>query len=530
MINNNSKTPIDNANTNNISISINNKDQNQVPLKHEASSFINETVHQNEQRPFLPQLRPFPIPDINFEYLQDISRIKAMIGLEDISFAMKYSLREIFNLRNLRFRSEFNQFPFTMNTPVLFKGEDITHYTSYPMMTLTKDSITIVQYRKSQSKLKHKVSSLSKVNESTGSNTHSNNVNNKTSAREAENNTVIGVNSNSNGNNNNNDTSQHNNNNQTNGNCNNINGNDNYNTHTHNMISLNDIYDFNNPIFHLNFNYVTTSFKINPKKHKIVLTVLSLTNKHFYIKLHKNQDISLFKKIVLLLYNAITNSKGSKTNLLGVSLRNNFNKYYFITSKEFEEKAKTGDILIFRGFEFAAKLQRFYTKSEYDHVALLTKDNGILYVYEATSKEGCKQRPWKDFLLYLWNLLYEKIVYRELVINIDNEMERKQMREVIERKAEGFLKKTHGKDYHLSLCSILCCSKEKEYEKENKWEESKGFSCSSLLSGAYLNMGIIKYDKDIDTSLPGDFSKEKNFKMNKPFELGPEIIIDFTTN
>ena len=121
-------------------------------------------------------------------------------------------------------------------------------------------------------------------------------------------------------------------------------------------------------------------------------------------------------------------------------------------------------------------------------------------------------------------------MYRELIINIDNESERKQMREIIEKKAEVFLDKTHGKDYHLSLCSILCCSKEKEYEKENKWEESKGFSCSSLLSGAYLNMGIIQYDKDIDTSLPGDFSKEKNFKMNKPFELGPEIIIDFTTN
>ena len=448
---------------------------------------------------------------------------------------MKYTLRDIFNIRNIRFRSEFTQFPFTMTAPVLFKGEDITHYTLCPMMTLTKDSITIVQYKKHQSKLKHKASSLCKVNESTGSNTHSNNVNNKTSAREADNNTVMGSSSNHN-HNNDNDTSQHNN--QTHGNCNNGNDSHNYNTPNNNntnndhsnMISLTDIYDFNNPIFHLNFNYVTTSFKINPKKHKIALTVLSLTNKHFYIKLQKNQDTSLFKQIVLLLYNAITNSKGSKTNLLSVSLRNNFNKYYFITPKEFEARAKTGDILIFRGFEFAAKLQRFYTKSEYDHVALLTKNNGILYVYEATSKEGCKQRPWKDFLLYLWNLLYEKIVYRELIINVDNEKEKKQMREMIETKAEVFLSKTHGKDYHLSLCSILCCSKEKEYEKENKWEESKGFSCSSLISGAYLNMGIIKYSKDVDTALPGDFSKEKNFQMNKPFELGPEIIIDFTTN
>lgn len=509
MINKNDKTISDNIKSNNSSLI--NKEQNKNSQKNEGSFLLNEHIPNKEQKPFIPQLRPFLIPEINYEYLQDISHLKGHIDLEDIAIAIgcKYSLRDIFNMKNIRFRSEFTQFPFTMTAPVLFKGEDITNYTNFPMMQLTKDSITIVQYKKQDPKLKQKVNSIHQANESIGNHSNTNNIHNKISTRDVENTGLGSIH---------NENSQHSYGNKD--NC----------IHNKSMISLNEIYDFDNPIFHLNFNYVTTSFKINTKKLKIALTVLSLTNKHFYIKIPKQHGISLFKKIVLLLYNAIVNSRGSKTNLLGVSLRNNFSKYYFMNPKDFESKAKTGDILIFRGFEFAAKLQRFYTKSEYDHVALLTRTNDVLYVYEATSKDGCKQRPWRDFMIHLWNLLYDKIVYRELIINTDNEDEKKQLREMIETKAEIFLNKTEGKNYHLSLCSILCCSKEKEYERKNMWEQSKGFSCSSLITGAYLNMGIVEYSKDIDTVLPGDFSKEKSFLMNKPFELGPEIIIDFTTN
>ena len=51
----------------------------------------------------------------------------------------------------------------------------------------------------------------------------------------------------------------------------------------------------------------------------------------------------------------------------------------------------------------------------------MCKKNGILYAYEATSKDGCKKRQWIQFKGYFWNLLYEKMVYRELIIKVDNE-------------------------------------------------------------------------------------------------------------
>lgn len=54
---------------------------------------------------------------------------------------------------------------------------------------------------------------------------------------------------------------------------------------------------------------------------------------------------------------------------------------------EFKNKAKTGDLLIFRGFECPAKCQRCFTSAHYDHIALLYRKNDILFVYESTAKD-----------------------------------------------------------------------------------------------------------------------------------------------
>ncbi len=54
---------------------------------------------------------------------------------------------------------------------------------------------------------------------------------------------------------------------------------------------------------------------------------------------------------------------------------------------EFKAKAKTGDLLIFRGFECPARCQRFFTGADYDHIALLYRKHDELFVYESTSKD-----------------------------------------------------------------------------------------------------------------------------------------------
>jgi hypothetical protein len=47
--------------------------------------------------------------------------------------------------------------------------------------------------------------------------------------------------------------------------------------------------------------------------------------------------------------------------------------------------ADTGDILLFRGKSMACSIQRSFTRSEFDHVALILRySSGELYLFEST--------------------------------------------------------------------------------------------------------------------------------------------------
>ena len=81
----------------------------------------------------------------------------------------------------------------------------------------------------------------------------------------------------------------------------------------------------------------------------------------------------------------------------------------------------------------------------------------------------------------------------------------------------------------MKISSIVCGCKDIDYQNKNKWKKKKGFICSSLVFGAYLDLGICEINKDIEQILPGDFSHDKYLKFNKPFDLSPEIIIDFSS-
>ena len=97
----------------------------------------------------------------------------------------------------------------------------------------------------------------------------------------------------------------------------------------------------------------------------------------------------------------------------------------------------------------------------------------------------------------------------------------------IGNKCEEFLKSTQGKKYKIYL-EIICCGSKKKNNYINHWKDKKGFICSSLIMGAYLQMGICDYIKNINQFLPGDFSQDKKLPFTSKFELGPEIIIDFS--
>ena len=284
----------------------------------------------------------------------------------------------------------------------------------------------------------------------------------------------------------------------------------------------------NHPVLYLNFDYVTCILVINNQiSFEFTIMVLSGT-KTYSFKFHViNNNIKIFNSLILLIQRNIVESKGYKNNLLDISLIPNFYTKYFVKELEFEKRANTGDILIFKGFKMSSKCQRFFTRADYDHVALLIRKNNILYVYESTLEEGCKLRRWKEFVENIWNLLYDKMAYRELLIDAENSLKMKKIRQKIQILCEEFFNFTKNKNYYVNLKRILCGSGFKKDKKDTDWEKKKGFSCSALVISSYIKMGIVPYLKNVDEILPGDFSQDSNMVFNKEFSLSPEYIINF---
>jgi hypothetical protein len=80
-------------------------------------------------------------------------------------------------------------------------------------------------------------------------------------------------------------------------------------------------------------------------------------------------------------------SQGSKFMKLAPNLEE-FWRHEPISEDQFLEKADTFDVLLFRCNSTGAKLQRQYTRSDYDHVGMVLRfDSGNskeLYIFEAT--------------------------------------------------------------------------------------------------------------------------------------------------
>lgn len=291
---------------------------------------------------------------------------------------------------------------------------------------------------------------------------------------------------------------------------------------TENPILLRSSEDKFHPIVTLNFNLVSAKLFCIPNTQKFKISVLGYPYPFLFEGKLKQET---FDTMINILNSAIVSSDGYANNLLGVSLRKDFFLSYFMKESEFMEKVNTGDILIFRGFGCPAKSQRCCTGAEYDHVALLLKRGPDVKVFEATSKDGCKERNWRQFIAFFWNLLYEKMVYRPLIIKAVNEKEK---RETIQKKIEEFIATTEGKPYRLKACGLCCKLNSKEYERQNDWTKAKGFFCSQLAVASYLNAGIIKYNSDTRSYLPFNFSRDYNLPFNQGFELGPEYILEFS--
>jgi len=275
----------------------------------------------------------------------------------------------------------------------------------------------------------------------------------------------------------------------------------------------------------LNFNLLSCILLKNKNNiREFQIMVLGSKNSYSFIV----EEKETFRKLIFTIRYLI-NQADSKLNKLGLSLRTNlFYKDTYLSVSEFEKICKTGDLLLFRTDDICATCQRMYTLDKYDHIAVIVKDLKFS-IFESTSYGKCSLLLWKDFCRWSFNLAYFKIAYRKL--NYENKEKNKEIenKNNFEKKFFEFLDKLKGKDYYLSIPKFLCCKKPDSYEKEKKWEETKGFCCSALVAAMYLTIGIMKLEKSVHSTKPGDFEQDRNcIRFNEGYSLGPEKIIEFS--
>ena len=150
----------------------------------------------------------------------------------------------------------------------------------------------------------------------------------------------------------------------------------------------------------------------------------------------------------------------------------------------------------------------------------------------------------------MWYLLYDKIVYRKLNIDIEdivhyikfynnkqeniglftlenvsvNEIKNK-LYKILNNKLEIFIQKFRNIKYDFPTCSFLCKSKKIKYKDLNR----NSFFSTELVAAVYMFCDIMSKKYDPNSYLPGDFSEIGKIEFINGFHLGPEAIIEFSS-
>lgn len=116
-----------------------------------------------------------------------------------------------------------------------------------------------------------------------------------------------------------------------------------------------------------------------------------------YLKLHQGQSLGVRLQLT-------ASSKIEKFWRVGL-----LHQRCQIGDGEFRRKVQSGDVLLFQTKNFTSKMQRTFTGSMYDHVALLLRfEDGQILLCEATGSLGVNLCRWDFFVQKQWHLLYSK--------------------------------------------------------------------------------------------------------------------------
>ena len=90
-------------------------------------------------------------------------------------------------------------------------------------------------------------------------------------------------------------------------------------------------------------------------------------------------------------------------------------QHRYATEQQFTQYCQTGDVILFRDNHTFAKVQRFFTNSECDHVGMVFQDEKYgLCIFESNSGTGVSLVNWSQLIRYRMFENIEGIYWRRL--------------------------------------------------------------------------------------------------------------------
>mmetsp|Transcript_6991 Transcript_6991/g.12842 ORF Transcript_6991/g.12842 Transcript_6991/m.12842 type:complete len:324 (-) Transcript_6991:783-1754(-) len=241
------------------------------------------------------------------------------------------------------------------------------------------------------------------------------------------------------------------------------------------------------------------------------LVVAPLKSKRSFIfKFDTKEEAGEWRKTIMT---HIQNSRGSLRELPHFVRIRNYWRHAYISEHNFLKLASTGDILLFKGSARLAKMQRVFTRSKYDHVALLMRyASGDLAFFEAIQHEGVTIVSWDDFKMNNWQTLYSVMSFRQLAAHRSDDL-------LI--RLQEFIDRVKGRRYKVSMSKLCGLGRRRNPTNE------QDYFCSELVAVCLQIMGFLPEGETPGRYLPGDFSAKKVLPLINGARLGPELRIDF---
>lgn len=204
-----------------------------------------------------------------------------------------------------------------------------------------------------------------------------------------------------------------------------------------------------------------------------------------------------------------------------LTAQDEFSNFSCINENDFMDFVDTGDLILFRTSNTSSWFQRVWTKSHFDHVAMVLKyqsnfsDNNIFF-FESVGDFGVRLVPWYEIRVHMGHF-FDKVCMRKLNAKL-NETQLKKLNQ--------FRKDSVGKKYEIGITKMFRYESKvfdtildlepplytpemirKLEQQRRKEEQDRNFFCSELIAKAFKQMNMLSNKKKSCTQYyPRDFN------------------------